>query len=177
MPGENAVVISLRNQDNVIKIDRDTDELAWVLGGPPGRGDFEMDDEDRFLRQHSAEPLENGNIILFDNGMGARPWSRAAEYALTFHPNGDPDRADLVWEFRDETMYSTHKSDADRLANGNTLIAYSHLESTHQAVILEVNADAEVLWDLRSPPEWRTYRAVRERPYYGHVVIPEEETD
>lgn len=168
VPGERAVLLSLRNQDNVLKVNRDTNELEWVLGG---NGDFEMDPEDRFLRQHAAEALENGNVVLFDNGAeGQRTYSRALEIALTFDEEGEPDRADVVWDYTDVTLYSSHKSDANRLANGNTLIAYSHLRDSLDAVILEVTAEREVIWDLRTPPGWWTYRAERVDPYWGHTV-------
>lgn len=169
--GERAVLISNRNQNNVMKVNRDTDELEWVLGD---NGDFDLDPEDRFMRQHAVEPQPNGNILMFDNGeRGIREWSRAAEYALTFDEDGAPLGAELVWEFRDESLFGAFKSDADRLANDNTLVTFSNTEDTDEALILEVNMDGEVLWELRSGPEWRTYRALRVDPFYGYVKSAE----
>jgi len=169
--GERAVLISNRNQDNVMKINRDTDELEWILGD---NGDFEMDEDDRFLRQHAVEPQPNGNVLLFDNGLKkVREWSRAAEYELHFDEDGAPLRAELVWEYRDESLFGAFKSDADRLPNGNTLVTYSNLADTDEALILEVSSEGERLWELRSTPEWRTYRALRVDPFYGYVTSGE----
>ena len=169
VPGERAFLLSSRNQNAIIKVNRDTGEIEWILGGPYNQFTIEPDDE--FLRQHAVEAHPNGNILLFDNGeKGNREWSRAAEYELSFDDNGDPATAEIVWEYRDDVLWSSHKSDADRLANGNTLIAYSYAKATTEAVVIEVTEEHDVVWDCRSPPEWRTYRAVRSEPYFGHVI-------
>ncbi len=165
--GERAVLISNRNQNNVMKINRDTDEIEWILGD---HGDFDLYREDRFLRQHSVEPQPNGNVLLFDNGQKkVREWSRAAEYELHFDDDGSPLRADLVWEFRDESLFGAFKSSVNRLPNGNTLVTYSNLADTDEPLLLEVSVEGERLWELRSTAQWRTYRALRVDPFYGYV--------
>ncbi|MEO1271389.1 MAG: aryl-sulfate sulfotransferase, partial [Myxococcota bacterium] len=132
--GERAMLISSRNQDNIFKLNRDSGEIEWVFGQD---GDFAMEREAWFFRQHAPEFLDNGDILLFDNGVQAeelrnlgdpveweRLYSRAVQYRLHFTPDGQPDRAELVWEYADPTVFAENRSEADRLPNGNTLLHY-----------------------------------------------------
>jgi len=180
-PGERALLISTRDQNALLKIDRDTDEIVWILGEG---GDFEMDASDRFLRQHAPEIQPNGNILLFDNGLSlqeasragndgadrVREYSRALELALIFDKQGKPLRAEKVWEYKDESLFSPGRSEADRLANGNTLIIYSTLREDDSSLIREVTHDGEVIWELRAPPDRSSYRVERIKgDNYGYV--------
>ncbi len=179
-PDERAVLLSPRDQNALLKVDRDSDAIVWILGEG---GDFEMDDSDRFYRQHAPEFQPNGNILLFDNGLSsseasrhgdgadkAREYSRALELALIFDEDGKPLRAEKVWEYKDESLYSGGRSEADRLPNGNTLITYSTLEEDFSTLMREVTAEGEVVWELRAPEDRSTYRSERlTREYFGYV--------
>lgn len=79
---DNNLILSCRNADQVIKIDRTDGHLIWRLGGK--LNDFPMADSMHFLQQHDATFTDNGNtILLFDNGFEAtRPYSRIVEFQL-----------------------------------------------------------------------------------------------
>jgi hypothetical protein len=160
IPGTQSIVISVRDQNILMQFNRDTDEVEWILGED---GQFEMIGEGEwFIRQHAPEVQENGNILLFDNGqLGKREYSRAIELALTFDEAGQPYQAEIVWEFFDTQLFAKVKSDADRMLNGNTLITYGGLTDPFESLLLEVNHEGEVVWELRTPPEWSTYRSER----------------
>ena len=69
--------------------------------------------------QHDCEPLPNGNITLFANGINTttNPFSRAIEL--------DPRTGKIVWEYRAKpsyTFFSPHVSGTQRLRTGNMLI-------------------------------------------------------
>ena len=68
-PEDGDYLISPRNLNTIYRLDRETGELEWGLGQ---QGDFEMDDDAVFWRQHAPEMLPNGNILLFDNGLSPR---------------------------------------------------------------------------------------------------------
>ena len=60
------LLCSYRNFDAIIKIDRKTGKLIWILGG---NGDeFGLTDKQKFSKQHSAISLGNNTIMLYDNG-------------------------------------------------------------------------------------------------------------
>lgn len=178
VPGERAVLLSSRNQDLLLKVDRDTDEIEWTLGRD---GDFAMNPADHFLRQHAPEILEDGTILVFDNGLRpseathdeleARTFSRVLQLSLTFDAEGRPDRADVVWEYTDPDVFAFSRSEADRLENGNTLIHYCYVLPDRNVILREVTPAGEIVWNVTSTPQVASYRSERFEPTYGHVLI------
>ncbi|MCB2219470.1 MAG: aryl-sulfate sulfotransferase [Bacteroidetes bacterium] len=65
--GEDAMLLSPRNFNEITKIDRNTGEIIWRLGGENNMFDF-VNDTLRFSRAHDVRLLQNGHISLFDNG-------------------------------------------------------------------------------------------------------------
>ena len=175
--GERAVLLSSRQQDALFKVNRDSGELEWVLGMD---GDFVMDPADYFLRQHAPEIQPDGTILLFDNGLGehetgldglaAREYSRVLQFALSFHADGTPDRADVIWEYTDESIFALNRSEADRLPGGNTLIHYCWVQPDKHVVLREVTPAGEIVWNVTTPGNVSSYRSERISPYFGHRV-------
>jgi hypothetical protein len=60
------LLVSARKISAVYKIDRETGEILWRLGGK--KSDFEMGRGTRFAYQHDARRLPDGTISIFDNG-------------------------------------------------------------------------------------------------------------
>lgn len=60
------LLCSFRNIDSVLKIDRNTGELIWILGG---KGDeFGLTETQKFSKQHSIVYIGDNTILLYDNG-------------------------------------------------------------------------------------------------------------
>lgn len=77
--GDGNLICSYRNIDAVIKIDRKTGELIWILGGV---GDeFGLTDKQKFSKQHSAISIGNNTIMLYDNG-NANKKSRVLKFKV-----------------------------------------------------------------------------------------------
>jgi len=122
------VLISIKHQDLVAILDWDEQELVWWWG----RGELDG--------QHDATLLDNGNILLYDNGL-RRKWGRALEL--------DPRTNRIVWQYAaspPEKLYTRSLGAAQRLPNGNTLIGESE-----RAHAFEVTRDGEVVWDFFVP--------------------------
>ncbi len=65
-PNDNNFILSFRRISAVVKIDRETGDIIWVLGG---EGDeFGLTDEQKFSRQHFARYPDSETITVFDNG-------------------------------------------------------------------------------------------------------------
>lgn len=65
-PKDNNLICSFRNIDSILKIERKTGKILWILGG---KGDqFGLTEEQKFSRQHYARVIKDGSITLFDNG-------------------------------------------------------------------------------------------------------------
>jgi hypothetical protein len=81
-PNDNNLICSFRQLDQIVKINRQTGEIIWRLGGK--NSDFPLTAEQRFLRQHDATLADdNQTLMLFDNGDAKlRPYSRVLEFRL-----------------------------------------------------------------------------------------------
>lgn len=129
------ILISSRNQDRIFVINWPRKELIWSWGLGTVSG------------QHDAQVLDNGNILLFDNGV-VRKWSRVIEL--------DPRKNEIVWEYRGERkedFYSLSRGSAQRLSNGNTLIAVSD-----RGEAIEVTREGETVWRYLCPRDGKGKR-------------------
>lgn len=125
---------SLRNQDVVVFVDPETGmQKNWTLG--------EDDDYSVLYEQHNPDYIpesEGGPAVLVADSLNHR--------VVEYQRNGDDWEQSWVWT--DERMQWSR--DADRLPNGNTLIA-----DTNGNRIVEVNESGGIVWsiDFYSPYE------------------------
>ena len=125
--------MSFRNISTVLIIDKKTGKIAWKLGW------------DVIARQHDPSMLENGNILIFDNGERRRNDVRVFSRVVEINPVSDQ----IVWEYSDHpyyNFYSPRISGARRLPNGNTLITEGMFGRMFQ-----VTPSKEVVWEYINP--------------------------
>lgn len=158
---------SARALSQVYKLDRVTGEVIWSLGGIGGDFTFVNDPYNGFCGQHNATRLDNGHILLFDNGCeclpevaGSRPaHSRAAEYAI----DEVAMTAELVWSYEREGILAQTQGSAQRQSNGNTTIGWG--SNSSGTLVTEVTAAGEVVYELtgrvRDNSRLASYRARR----------------
>jgi hypothetical protein len=159
-------LVSLRDLGQVDKIDAASGAFIWRLGGVKNEFTFVNDPFAGFSAEHSARVLPNGNLLLYDNGTRHQPQeTRAVEYAI------DPAArtATLVWEFRHTPpIYTPFVGLVQRLANGNTLIAYGM--AGH---VTEATPGGGVAWEgdveLDGKPTF-VYRMVRIASLYRYAA-------
>ncbi len=126
------LLISMRNTNTVAIVDRESGDIVWEKGRP------------QLAQQHDASPLENGNVLIFDNGANREeglPFSRVIEV--------NPENSRIEWEYRDQAFldfYSAVISGAQRLPNGNTLI-----NDGVSGRLFEVTDDQRIVWEYISP--------------------------
>ena len=95
--------------------------------------------------QHSPMELDNGNILVFDNGnfrsQEAIQYSRVIEY--------NPNTNKIDWEYVDPvspSFYSAYQGAAQRLSNGNT-----HITDSVSGRLFEVTTAGEIVWEYIVP--------------------------
>jgi len=89
---------------------------------------------------HNARVLDNGHILIFDNGV-RRGYSRIIEL--------DPTTDQILWSYEDEhreRFYSPVCGGVQRLPNGNTMIT-----DTVGGRVFEVTSDGELVWEFYTP--------------------------
>ena len=140
------LILSDRRSSQIIKINRITGDIIWILGGPLNEFEIINDTFQGFTKQHDARRLENGNILLFDNGNSHEPpTSRAVEYQI----DNQNMTATLVWEFVNPYgVVSASMGSVQRLPNYNTLINWGNIP-TQGANIIEVDNDGNIVLELQ----------------------------
>lgn len=126
-------LVSLRNLSTIVIVDRSSGEIIWRLG------------QEVLSHQHYPHEIDNGNILVFDNG------TYRANVALNFSRVLEINRQskEVVWEYTDNpphNFYSPYISGAQRLPNGNTLITEGNYGR-----IFEVTHDGEIVWEYVNP--------------------------
>jgi outer membrane protein assembly factor BamB len=119
------ILVSLKDNDSIMILDGLSHRILW-LWGPMN-----------LTLQHHPTILENGDILLFDNGL---KHSRIVEV--------DPRTNGIVWTYSspDASFFSQVRGSCQRLANGNTLICVSE-----KGYALEVTPEGEVAWKYVIP--------------------------
>ncbi|KAJ3550157.1 hypothetical protein NM208_g138 [Fusarium decemcellulare] len=128
------ILASMRSVSSVIIIERSSGNIVWKIG------------PEILAQQHNATELENGNILIFDNGAFRNGESIMYTRAI------EVDRATkkIVWEYRDRSQmlyfFTPFMGSAQRLANGNTLLCESAFGR-----VFEVTKDGYICWEYINP--------------------------
>jgi len=129
--GNGDFLVSYRQTSTIGIVDKKTGSFKWEWG--PG-----------FLsHQHNPSYLDNGNVLVFDNG----PHRRGVSYSRVIEINPTDDQ--IIWEYLGDppiSFFSYHISGCERLANGNTLISEGA-----PGRIFEVTREKEIVWEYINP--------------------------
>jgi hypothetical protein len=124
------LLVSLREVDTIAIVDLDAQKIVWTRSGS-------------WLRQHDAEVLPNGNIMLFDNEGATR--GTGSSRVIEFEPVTEAIR----WSYGDrpdQPLDSMARASQSRLPNGNTLIVESW-----GGRLIEVTREGDVVWEYVNP--------------------------
>jgi hypothetical protein len=164
-PGDDNLILSVRHQDWVLKIDyangTGDGHVIWRLGQG---GDFTVNSTDPnpwFSHQHDAHLIDATTLILFDNGNTRRAGDPTA------HSRGQ------VWKLDESTMtatlvvnvdlgnYSPMFGAAQRLSNGDYVFTSGAQGKAPNLIgqSIEVRPDGTKVYVLQAnEPEYRTFR-------------------
>ncbi len=153
---QDALLLSLRHQNQVVLIDRGTSEILWTLGED---GDFDLQGSGEwFTSQHAATLPNPGEVLLYDNGNEkADPVSRAVRFTI----DTDAWTAQQDWDWSAD-IYTENVGDADALDGGHVLVtAGGDRDDRDDARIAEVDESGDVVWELNVGDGLWVYRAER----------------
>lgn len=163
--------ISMRNLNQVIKLDYETGEVLWHLGVG---GDFELLEADGspaadsrwFFNQHDAKMYGPNQFSAHDNGtersaFGGTNKSRG----LRLNVDQVNMTAQIAFEYTEANWVEPIWGGFDVLPTGNTLLALGHCwscTSAKVASLVEIDPSATVVWraDFKTERE-HVYRADR----------------
>jgi hypothetical protein len=174
MDDDGNIIISSRHFNEITKINRSDSSIMWRLGGNANQ--FSTNDPALFRGQHDARRIANGNLTLFDNGRTTPlHYAAAKEYVI----DENLMTATLVWDYiEDSASNSVSMGNAQRLANGNTVVGYGNTPSKAYMFIVADPAGNKV-FEVTFADTMRTYRAFNypslpwtlDRPQIGCYMI------
>lgn len=177
-PNDDSILVSLRTQDCIVKIDRASGALKWILGSPKNwrspwaerllapKGQFDWQ-----YHQHDCSITPSGTVMCFDNGNhravpfdpkmpDAECFSRAVEFAV----DEAAGTVAQIWSYGEapgERLFACFQGGAKRLPEtGNTFITYGGVATVDgipsgdndsgfgRARLVEVTPAGEVVFDL-----------------------------
>lgn len=121
-----SLLLSFRALSRIAIVNAEGTEVLWVWG----QGELDG--------QHDARHLANGNILLFDNGLGRGRDSRVVEV--------NPVTGEIAWSFEAPDLYSRLRGGAQELPNGNILITESD-----DGRAFEITRSGDVVWEFWNP--------------------------
>lgn len=166
MDKDGNLMLSSRNLDEITKINRQTGDIIWRLGGKNNRFSL-LNDNVWFSHQHDIRRLANGNISLFDDGN--LHWSIAPSRAVEYNLDEANKTVSLVWSFENDNEYSGAMGNVQRLSNGNTMIGWGGGSPS----VTEVTPAGQKVYELTLSPNIYSYRAYRfnlSKGYYTSFV-------
>jgi hypothetical protein len=125
-------LLSFRLTSTIAIVDGETGDVRWRWGS------------DVLSHQHHATELDNGHILVFDNGCHRREMPSFSQIVEL-----ERDTGKIVWSYRGDPIlafYSFMISGCERLPNGNTLITEG---ATGR--LFEVTTEGETVWEYVSP--------------------------
>ena len=189
------LIISCRNQEAVIAIRKETKELLWILGDPSGWAEEYAqylltpvgEDFGWQYGQHQLTLLENGDLLMFDNGEFGRAKGPDQENALDvsenysrvviYRINPENMTVEQVWSYGKELgpkYYAGHMSGVQLLdeASMSFLVDFGTCTSEDREVTyIQYLVEGTPIWELEYYGS-TTYRAYRYSLYQDCVYDP-----
>ena len=120
--------ISIRNLDMIAVVDLGQHRIVWSWG--PAEVE----------NQHQPTLLDNGHLLVFDNGpRSPHSWVIAL----------DPETGKVVWQYTadpPEAFFSHIKGGYEKLPNGNSLIA-----ELERGRVIQATPEGDVVWEFFNP--------------------------
>jgi hypothetical protein len=168
------ILLSSRHISEITKINRDTGEIIWRLGGIAKNNDFtfinDNFDPNGPFNQHAIRHTGTNRYLMFDNGnlhTNPNQASRAVEYQLDLNAM----TATVVFQYpatQTHSYYSHYMANTQRLPNGNTLINWA-IGSLPK--LTEVRPNGTKAFEMNWVDGYEAYRVWR-CPWQGMALKP-----
>jgi len=150
-------IVSARHTSTIYKVDRETGDILWRLGGE--RSDYALQSGAEFHLQHDARRGANDTISLFDNVAEDLPARGRRSRGLVLQLDEDAKTASVAAEFQHPgTVLSGTQGSMQKLAGGGAFVGWGGM----QPWMTEFGTDGEPVWDARfAARDVESYRAYR----------------
>ena len=176
-PRDDSVLVSLRLQDCILKIDRTSGEIAWILGDhsnwqPHLRSKLLTPVGQHFRwpwHMHNPRLTSEGTIVLFDNGIyGARPGQARVPFNRSFS-RGVEYRVDQR-RMTVEQIWSSALTDDDVKERTWAMGDAHRFEQTDTAMVIHSICMPHNCDEIGMDEDDRTRRYVSELPSFARIL-------
>ena len=174
---DDSVLVSLRLQDCILKIDRASSEIVWILGD---HGNWSPELRKKLLtpvgknfrwpwHMHNPRITSEGTIVLFDNGIyGARPGQERIPFHKSFS-RGVEYRVDES-AMTVEQVWASALADEDVRERTWAMGDAHRLEASDTALVIHSIAMPHGRDDIGMDQDDRSTRYVDEFPSYARIL-------
>jgi len=153
------LLLSSRNQSEITKINLQTGDVIWRLGGKANQ--FKFIGGQPFAYQHDVRQLPNGDITVFDNhGTMQTP---AASAGIEYKIDETNNTATQVWDFsHNPPVFGTFMGNTERLPDGNTFMSWgapSQAQGFSYVTMTELSPDNTPIFEFTFDEPYVSYRA------------------
>ena len=145
------LVASFRNLNEVTKIDAQTGDIIWRMGGENNEFTFPADPKGAFQRQHGLRVVGPGMIQLLDNSD--IPPSRVLRYTV----DEGSHTATMQWQYVDGPEIHTFVGGSTQAyADGGALVSFGR-----EGRVVELDEFGQKRWELTGLDDLYVFRAQR----------------
>ena len=165
------LLLSSRNLNEITKINLQTGEVMWRLGGKANM--FTFVNSQIFAYQHDVRQLPNGDLTVFNNqGTQEAP---APSGGIEYKIDETHKTVTQVWGFaHTPPVFTTFMGNVQRLADGNTVLGWgapSQATGYSFFSMTEVDPENQTIFELVFDQPYDSYRAFR-FPWQGFPSAP-----
>jgi len=165
------LLLSSRDLSEVTKINLQTGDVMWRLGGKENM--FNFINSQTFANQHDVRQLPDGNLTVFDN-QGTQE-SPAPSEGMEYKIDESSKTVTQVWGFtHTPPVFAAFLGDVQRLTDGDTVLGWgapSQATGYSFVSMTEVNPNNQTIFELIFDQPYVSYRAFR-FPWQGKPASP-----
>lgn len=159
-PRDQNLVCSFRNLDAILKLDRTTGEILWILGGSGDQ--FGLTEAQQFSHQHDIRVTEDGAYTLFNNGNADDTMENGATSILKFYLDEENKTVTDFESYSVEKSFSGAMGSAQELSKGHYVISWGQSVSPN-TMFSEIDfAENTVRFEFCYPGTAMNYRVYKD---------------
>ena len=165
-PKDDNFICSFQNLNAILKLDRKTGEILWVLGGNADQ--FGLTEEQKFSGQSDIRLGADGALTIFNNGTVFGVTDEETQEpvgettVITVRLNEATKSIETFEEYTLERSYSEQYGSAQEIADGQYVVGWG-TSQTKNALFSEIDFHTnKVLFEFCYPEGSKTYRVYKD---------------
>ena len=162
-PKDNNLLVSSASGYYVMKLDRKTGDILWILGGKGNQ--FQMPEEAACVRQHHVDLLPDGRLVIFDNQIPSLSQSE-----MRIYPNWSRDHTAriLILDLDEENkrvksveiiplnFKAPYMGSAQKLDDKTWFIGCG---TSDECTARMIDTSGNILWNMHAKQPYKMFRA------------------